>query len=114
MKTTPLSFRYELEKKEPRTNDVGTTRGASVTDFPASIGIPISSTISGSITELQPGALREMHWHPNGFNSGTYQSVDLSKWIAGNPKDVVVTNFGLKDGEIEKFPTEKIFIQPKI
>ena len=170
MKTTPLSFRHELEKKEPRTSDGGTTRGASVTDFPASVGIPISSTISGSIIELQPGALRQMHWHPNadewqyyisgqaemsvflaestviteqfdagdvgyvpmaaghyikntgntsckiliGFNSGTYHSIDLSKWLAGNPEDVVVTNFGLKDGEIEKFPTEKIFIQPKI
>lgn len=49
-----------------------------------------------------------------GFDRGTYQSIDLSKWLAGNPEDVVVTNFGLKDGEIEKFPTEKIFIQPKI
>lgn len=39
MKTTSLSFKYELEKKEPRTNDGGTTRGASVTAFPASIGI---------------------------------------------------------------------------
>ncbi|MCJ8153014.1 cupin domain-containing protein [Chryseobacterium sp. SSA4.19] len=115
---------------------------------------PISSTMSGSILELQPGALREMHWHPNadewqyfisgqaemsvflaestivteqfkagdvgyvpmgaghyikntgntvckiliGFNSGHYESIDLSQWLAGNPKDVVVTNFGLKEG----------------
>lgn len=48
-----------------------------------------------------------------GFNSGKYESIDLSEWLSGNPKDVVVTNFWLKDGEIEKFPTKKIFIQPK-
>lgn len=39
MNTTSLSFKYELEKKAPRSNDGGTTRGASVIDFPASIGI---------------------------------------------------------------------------
>lgn len=48
-----------------------------------------------------------------GFNSGKYESIDLSEWLAENPKDFVVTNFGLKEGEIEKFPTEKVFIQPK-
>jgi len=48
-----------------------------------------------------------------GFNSGVYQSIDLGEWLAGNPKDVVVTNFGLKPGEIEKFPKSKVFIQPQ-
>jgi hypothetical protein len=42
-----------------------------------------------------------------GFNSGTYESIDISEWLAGNPKDVVITNFGLKEGEIEKFRKRK-------
>ena len=59
MDPAPLSFKYELEKKEPRTNDGGTTRGASVKDFPASIGI------AGVSMRLQPGSMRELHWHAN-------------------------------------------------
>jgi oxalate decarboxylase len=26
---------------------------------------PISTTITGVILDLEPGALRELHWHPN-------------------------------------------------
>ena len=48
-----------------------------------------------------------------GFNSGIYQSVDLSEWISSNPKDVVETNFSLPPGEIDEFPTGKIFMKPK-
>jgi oxalate decarboxylase/phosphoglucose isomerase-like protein (cupin superfamily) len=29
-----------------------------------------------------------------GFNSGKYETIDLSNWIAGNPADVLATNFG--------------------
>lgn len=53
------SFRYRLEQKEPRLGPGGITRGASVHDFPASIGI------AGVSMRLQPGAMREMHWHAN-------------------------------------------------
>ncbi|WP_228451807.1 cupin domain-containing protein [Chryseobacterium sp. SN22] len=59
MNTESLSFKYELEKKEPCTNDGGTTRGASVKDFPASAGI------AGVSVRLQPGSMRELHWHAN-------------------------------------------------
>ncbi len=29
-----------------------------------------------------------------GFNNGIYETIDLSQWIAGNPADVLATNFG--------------------
>ena len=29
-----------------------------------------------------------------GFNTGIYETIDLSQWIAGNPADVLATNFG--------------------
>jgi oxalate decarboxylase len=29
-----------------------------------------------------------------GLNTGVYESIDLSQWIAGNPTDVLATNFG--------------------
>ncbi len=29
-----------------------------------------------------------------GFNNGVYETIDLSQWIAGNPVDVLATDFG--------------------
>lgn len=156
--------RYPLHAQQPRiVPGGGTQRLVTSKEF------PISTTMSGSFIEMQPGTLREMHWHPNadewqyfiegqaemgvflaqgnfvkdqfnagdvgyvpmgaghyikntgdtvlkillGFNSGIYQSVDLSEWISSNPKDVVETNFSLPPGEIDEFPTGKIFMKPK-
>jgi oxalate decarboxylase len=127
---------------------------------------PISTTITGVILDLDAGALRELHWHPNadewqyvidgrvavtlfgsharfrietleqgdvgyipqgyghsienvgdksarvliGFNSGNYETIDLSQWIAGNPADVLATNFGQKPDLFEKFPHRDVFV----
>lgn len=155
--------RYPLHSQQPRI-----IPGGGLQRLVTRKEFPISTTMAGSVLELQPGALREMHWHPNadewqyfisgqaemsvflaegvsvteqfnagdvgyvpmgaghyikntgdtvckvliGFNSGTYESIDISEWLAGNPKDVVITNFGLKEEEIEKFPEKKVFIKP--
>ena len=127
---------------------------------------PISTTITGVILDLDPGALRELHWHPNadewqyvidgrmavtlfgshgrfrvetlekgdigyipqgyghsienvgdtpgriliGLNAGTYEGIDLSQWIAGNPADVLATNFGQRPELFEKFPNHDVFV----
>jgi len=129
---------------------------------------PISTTITGVILDLEPGALRELHWHPNadewqyiiggdlsvtmfgshgrfrteqlhagdvgyipqgyghsienigskpgrmliGFNTGIYEAIDLSAWIAGNPMDVLATNFSKPASLFEKFPRKDVFISP--
>ena len=129
---------------------------------------PISTTITGVILDLEPGALRELHWHPNAdewqyvingdvsvtmfgshgrfrtellhagdvgyipqgyghsienvgsersriliaFNSGIYESIDLSSWIAGNPVDVLATNFNKPESLIRTFPRKDVFIAP--
>jgi oxalate decarboxylase len=126
----------------------------------------ISKTITGAILDLEPGALRELHWHPSadewqyvfegkismtmfgshgrvrtetleqgdvgyipqgyghsienvgdrkcrvliGFNSGVYEEIDLSEWIAANPPDVLATNFGKPAAVFEKFPRRDVFI----
>src|SRR5258707_6722214 len=131
---------------------------------------PISTTITGVILDLEPGALRELHWHPNadewqyviegdvsvtmfgshgrcrtellptgdagyipqgyghsienvgskpsriliGFNSGIYQSIDLSAWIAGNPVDVLATNLSQPESLIRAFPRKDVFIAPSM
>lgn len=52
--------RYPLHAQSPRViPGAGKQRVVSQKEF------PISATITGSLLELEPGALREMHWHPN-------------------------------------------------
>lgn len=52
--------RYPLMAQDPkRVPGGGTERVASARLF------PISTNMTGAIIEIQPGALREMHWHPN-------------------------------------------------
>jgi oxalate decarboxylase len=47
-----------------------------------------------------------------GFNTGQYQAIDLSQWIASNPTEVLATNFSKPKSLFEKFPTERVFIAP--
>ncbi|NRN26880.1 cupin domain-containing protein [Photorhabdus heterorhabditis] len=56
----PLTHRYELLKNKPFfENDAGSIYRASSKEF------PISTTITGLIEIVKPGAIRELHWHPN-------------------------------------------------
>src|SRR5579862_620205 len=48
-----------------------------------------------------------------GLNAGIYESIDLSQWIAGNPADVLATNFGQPEALFEKFPHRDVFIADK-
>jgi oxalate decarboxylase len=155
------THKYRLLGQVPHaTYQGGREWRADVTRF------PISTTITGTILELDAGALRELHWHPTadewqyildgqvavtmfgshgrfrvetlekgdagyipqgyghsienignrpsriliGLNSGTYQAVDLSQWIAGNPADVLATNFGQRPDLFGKFPHHDVFI----
>ena len=49
-----------------------------------------------------------------GFNSGIYEEIDLSEWIAGNPPDVLATNFGRPASQFEQFPRKDVFIADKV
>ena len=46
------------------------------------------------------------------FNTGIYESIDLSAWIAGNSVDVLATNFNKPESLIRKFPHKDVFIAP--
>jgi len=48
-----------------------------------------------------------------GFNTGHYETIDLSQWIAGNPADVLATNFSKPESLVKKFPHGDVFISPK-
>ena len=52
-----------------------------------------TSAISRKATGTRSRSRREARRILIGFNSGTYETIDLSQWIAANPADVLATNF---------------------
>ena len=163
LKLPPQTHKYRLLAQVPH----ATYRGGR--EWRVDAGrFPISTTITGVILDLDPGALRELHWHPNadewqyviegrvavtlfgshgrfrietleqgdvgyipqgyghsienagerpariliGLNAGTYETIDLSQWIAGNPADVLATNFGEPPELFAKFPHRDVFLAP--
>jgi oxalate decarboxylase len=160
---SPLTHKWQLLASDPIVNNKGGRLW-----MVDSTKFAISKTITGAILELEPGALRELHWHPTadewqyvlegqvsitlfgangryrtetfekgdvgytpqgyghslenvgdkparvliGFNSGVYEEIDLSEWIAGNPADVLATNFGKPAMLFQKFPHKDVFITP--
>ncbi|KZZ84013.1 oxalate decarboxylase family bicupin [Bacillus sp. SJS] len=55
----PLTFKHELLKQKPLITPGGSVRIVDSSNF------PISKTIAAAIVEVEPGAMRELHWHPN-------------------------------------------------
>jgi oxalate decarboxylase len=160
----PLTHKYQLLAQPPHRVFKGGREWRV-----DSAAFPISTTVTGVILDLDPGALRELHWHPTadeweyvidgdisvtmfgshgryrtetmekgdvgyipqgyghsienvgtkpcrvliGFNTGVYATIDLSQWIAGNPLDVLATNFSKPASLFEKFPHKDVFITDK-
>ncbi len=46
-----------------------------------------------------------------GLNSGTYEEITLSQWMAGNPVDVLATNFSKPAATFRNFPAQNAFIE---
>lgn len=55
----PQSFSHRLLEQEPIKAAGGQVRIADSSNFPA------ASTIAAALVEVRPGAMRELHWHPN-------------------------------------------------
>lgn len=67
-KVGPDSFKFRLEAEKPHPYPGGNSRGASARNF------PISKNIAGVSMRLDPGAMREMHWHANAAEWGFYMT----------------------------------------
>jgi oxalate decarboxylase len=163
LRSPPSTHKYRLLSQEPDAVFKGGKEWRVGTDK-----FPIATTMTGLILELEPGALRELHWHPNAdewqyvvtgditvtmfgangrfrveslsggdvgyipqgyghsventgaekaqiliaFNTGEYQAIDLSTWLAGNPDYLLEAHFNQPESVVDKFPTEKLFIIP--
>jgi oxalate decarboxylase len=55
----PHSLKHELINVDPIVSDGGTIRILDQRNFPA------CSTIAAALVEIEPGAMREIHWHSN-------------------------------------------------
>ena len=55
----PVAYTYRLMSQAPLRVAGGQVRIADSSNFPA------SSTIAAALVEVEPGGLRELHWHPN-------------------------------------------------
>jgi oxalate decarboxylase len=55
----PQSFSHRLHGQEPVKAAGGQVRVVDSSNFPA------ASTIAAALVEIEPGGLRELHWHPN-------------------------------------------------
>jgi oxalate decarboxylase len=55
----PLSFSHKMMAQQPIRTKSGTVRITDTSVFPA------SKAISAALVEIEPGGLRELHWHPN-------------------------------------------------
>jgi oxalate decarboxylase len=160
-RTPPLTHRFALLAEPPHRSFAGGREWRV-----DSTRFPISATMTGVVLDLDPGALRELHWHPTadewqyviagrvnvtlfgshgrfrveelgpgdvayipqgyghsienvgasgarvlvGLNTGVYAAIDLSGWIAGNPADVLATNFGQPPELFRRFPRHDVFI----
>ena len=55
----PQKFSYRLMAQEPIKTSSGSVRIVDSSIF------PVSTTIAAALVEVNPGGLRELHWHPN-------------------------------------------------
>jgi oxalate decarboxylase len=152
--TKQFPHKFKLHAHEPIRFPGGEERIVSSLEF------PIQTTVTGILMDLKPGALREMHWHPNadewqyfisgkarvgifgahgresvdefgpghlafikqGFghyieqvgneptqilivlNSGIYQEISISSWLAANPPSMIADNFGWSKEQVARLP----------
>jgi oxalate decarboxylase len=57
--TIPLKYSYRLLEQKPQKFAGGQVRIVDSSNFKA------SATIAAALVEIEPGGLRELHWHPN-------------------------------------------------
>jgi oxalate decarboxylase len=55
----PMNLSYHMLAQEPIRTKSGTVRITDSSNFPA------SKTIAAALVEVEPGGMRELHWHPN-------------------------------------------------
>ena len=87
----PLSHRFPLAAQKPKVFPGGEFRLVSQKEF------PISSTMTGATMLLKPGALRELHWHPNAAEWQYILSGRMRATVFASHGNVETAEFGPGD-----------------
>ena len=82
--------------QQPIKTKSGTVRITDTSVFPA------SKTISAALVEVQPGGMREMHWHPN-TNEWQYYIEGRLEW-AFSPRSGQARTFDFMAGDVGYVP----------
>lgn len=94
--TIPLSFKHQLMAQAPIKSSGGSVRIVDSSNF------PISKTIAAALVEIEPGAMRELHWHPNNDEWQYYLSGQGRMTVfAGNG---VARTFDYRAGDVGYVP----------
>ncbi len=94
--SVPQSFKHRLLTQTPISTSGGRVRIVDSTNF------PVSKTIAAALIEIYPGAIRELHWHPNNDEWQYYISGQARMGIfAGNG---TARTFDFRAGDVGYVP----------
>jgi oxalate decarboxylase len=91
----PQSFSHHMFAQKPIRTKGGTVRITDSTAFPA------ATTIAAAFVEVEPGAMRELHWHPN--------ADEMQYYISGQARMTVFAAEG-HAGTFDYLPSDVGFV----
>ena len=94
--TVPNGFAYRLTEQAPIECPGGRVRIVDSSNFPA------STTIAAALVDVDPGAMRELHWHPNADEWQYYISGQARMTVFG--AEATANTFDYQAGDIGYIP----------
>jgi oxalate decarboxylase len=92
----PTSFSHRLLAQEPIRTAGGSVRISDSTTFPA------ATTIAAAFVEVEPGGMRELHWHPNANEAQYYISGQARMTVFA--ADATAGTFDYQPGDVGFVP----------
>ena len=87
----PLTHKYRLLAAKPEQFAGGTLRRASASEF------PISTTMTGALLIIEPGGMRELHWHPHAAEWQYYLKGSAQMTVFGSHGRARTDEFAMGD-----------------
>jgi oxalate decarboxylase len=94
--TVPLSFKHELLAQPAQKFPGGSVRIVDSRNF------PISEKIAAALVEIEPGGMRELHWHPNNDEWQYYLTGEGRMTVFGG--DGAARTFDFRAGDVGYVP----------
>jgi oxalate decarboxylase len=92
----PKSYSHRLMDQEPVKTKGGRVRIVDSTVFPA------TTTISAALVEVEPGGMRELHWHPNSDEMQYHIAGESRMTVYGSGSDA--STFDYQPGDVAYVP----------